>query len=120
MKTDSLFVYGSLLEPSLRRRLLGREIAAKPATLSGYRAYYLNNQGYPALRRMAGGVTPGMLLQGLSYEDLRRLDRYEGELYYRRKLKIRQGFASTRAWVYTLRKGHGRRLSAREYRFRQA
>lgn len=117
MQTYSLFVYGSLLEPALRRCLLARELAAEAASLAGYRAYYLKNQAYPALRPVAGAVTTGLLINGLSGAEMRRLDGYEGELYTRRKLKVCHGYSSSWAWVYLLRGGHRRLLSRQVYRF---
>jgi len=117
MQTYSLFVYGSLLEPALRRRLLAREVAAEVASLTGYRAYFLKNQDYPALRQVAGAVTTGLLIQGLSGDEMRRLDDYEGELYTRRKLKVCHGYSSSWVWVYLLRSGRRRLLSRRVYRF---
>jgi len=116
MGTYSLFVYGSLREPALRRSLLGRDVNVEPAWLRGYAAYYLKNQPYPALRRLTSEVTPGLLITGLDRHDMRRLDAYEGELYWRRPLKVSHGYRCSWAWVYLLRRGHGRQLSRRAYR----
>lgn len=119
MKTYSLFIYGSLCAPALRRHLLGRDVEVENAWLTGYRAYYLKHQIYPGLRRAAGAVTPGLLILGLSHSEMRRLDAYEGELYDRHIRVVRQGFRRSRAWVYSLRASHRSQLSKRLYQYNE-
>jgi gamma-glutamylcyclotransferase (GGCT)/AIG2-like uncharacterized protein YtfP len=95
-----LFVYGSLLQPGLRRRLLGRTIQTEPARLPGYercrgRHFYV--------RPRPGAETYGLLLFGLSTRDLEILDRYESvpELYRRELAQVEpEGGRPLPCWIY--------------------
>ncbi len=67
-----LFVYGSLMDPELVRRLLGRDVRALPARLKGYRK--VEGAEYPTAVRDEGAYIDGLVLEGLSEVDLRKLD----------------------------------------------
>lgn len=98
--SGSLFVYGSLMQPDLRRRLLGREVAAQPAYL---RDFERRRGRYFYVERKPGTVVEGHILSPLTADELCALDRYEEapRLYTRRRLTVheRDGRAR-RAWVY--------------------
>lgn len=117
MKNTYLFVYGSLCDKSLRQTLLGHDSPSQFAKLVGYRAFYLLNQPYPALRRVPSAVTPGRLISGLKPVDLRRLDVYEGDWYTRVKLPICINFSQQVSWVYVLRPRYQRCLGYKLYNF---
>jgi gamma-glutamylcyclotransferase (GGCT)/AIG2-like uncharacterized protein YtfP len=82
-----LFVYGSLMNPAERLRLLGRPIEASPATLAGYtrglKKYYF-------VAKQADAVTDGALLEGLGAQDLAIFDEYEEvpTLYTRERVEV--------------------------------
>jgi gamma-glutamylcyclotransferase (GGCT)/AIG2-like uncharacterized protein YtfP len=82
-----LFVYGSLMDPAERQRLLTRPIEAIPARLFGYvrgrRRYYF-------VAKQADAVTGGAILEGLSARDLAILDQYEEvpKLYTREQIEV--------------------------------
>ena len=82
-----LFVYGSLMDPAERQRLLTRPIEAIPARLPGYgrgrRRYYF-------VAKQADAVTEGAILEGLSARDLAILDQYEEvpTLYTRERIEV--------------------------------
>jgi hypothetical protein len=96
----TLFVYGSLLDRSLREKIIGRRVETLPATISDYercRARYFY------IRRRSGIHTPGLLLLNLTSCDFRKLDRYEEipRLYTREKIEVRDGGGGpVRCWVY--------------------
>ena len=69
-----LFVYGSLMDPAERQRLLGRPIEAIPARLDGY---VHGRKRYYFVAKQADAVTEGAILEGLSGRDLAILDDYE-------------------------------------------
>jgi gamma-glutamylcyclotransferase (GGCT)/AIG2-like uncharacterized protein YtfP len=84
---EILFVYGSLMNPAERIRLLGRPINASPARLVGYargrkRHYFVAKQ--------ADAVTDGAILDGLNARDLALLDAYEEvpTLYTRDRIEV--------------------------------
>jgi gamma-glutamylcyclotransferase (GGCT)/AIG2-like uncharacterized protein YtfP len=97
---STLFVYGTLLEPTCRERLLGHPVATRPACLDGYqvaRGRYLYIVAAPGAR------IDGLLLLDLSAADLAIFDRYEElpRLYTREAVEaaIPSG-AKLGCWVY--------------------
>jgi gamma-glutamylcyclotransferase (GGCT)/AIG2-like uncharacterized protein YtfP len=96
----ALFVYGSLLDASHRRALLGHEVDTMPARLIGYerrrgRHFYVLQQ--------AGAETAGLLLTGLAASDFEVLDRYEEapRLYTREHTTVVEATGrAIRCWVY--------------------
>ena len=97
----ALFVYGSLLDAAHRAALLGREVAAALARLSGYER---RRGRYFYIVARAGAETAGLVLSGLSERDFAALDRYEEvpRLYTRAKIEVADagGGGTLRCWVY--------------------
>ncbi|MGB6554165.1 MAG: gamma-glutamylcyclotransferase family protein [Candidatus Binataceae bacterium] len=95
-----LFVYGSLMEPAERVRLLGREITAVPATLVGFergRARYF----YVIVKTAA--KVEGAILRGLKPRDFAILDKYEDlpRLYTREMIEVTDAEPrAVRCWIY--------------------
>jgi len=72
---ETLFVYGTLLDPKTRRAVIGRHCRTRAATLVGY----ARCEGrYPYLAHDAAARTSGQLLLRLTGAELARLDDYEG------------------------------------------
>jgi gamma-glutamylcyclotransferase (GGCT)/AIG2-like uncharacterized protein YtfP len=82
-----LFVYGSLMNPAERLRLLGRPIDASLARLVGYER---GRKRHYFVVKKADAVTDGAILEGLSARDLAILDRYEEvpTLYTRERIEV--------------------------------
>ncbi len=97
---DSLFVYGSLLDPAKRGQLLGRRIETTPARLVGYergRKRYF----YVSIRE--GAEVTGAILAGLSDDELAILDGYEDvpSLYTRERVNVIDAKdAAVECWIY--------------------
>ncbi|MDZ4095336.1 MAG: gamma-glutamylcyclotransferase [Paracoccaceae bacterium] len=79
---EPLFVYGTLCHLPLLRVVLGRDVAAHPATAAGYGVHWARGQEFPLIVPKAGAVAQGLLLEGLDAQDLARLDWYEGAFGY--------------------------------------
>jgi gamma-glutamylcyclotransferase (GGCT)/AIG2-like uncharacterized protein YtfP len=97
---SALFVYGTLLDPGLRERLLGRQVAATPGRLHGYERRR-NRHHYVV--RSSDAETPGLLLEGLEARDFEVLDRYEDvpRTYVRERVEVvDEGGTSRRCWLY--------------------
>jgi gamma-glutamylcyclotransferase (GGCT)/AIG2-like uncharacterized protein YtfP len=93
---DGLFVYGTLRFPEVLRVLLGRVPELEPAKAVGWRVKALPGVVYPGLVADPRAVADGLLMAGLSEEERRLLDAYEGEPYELRRLSLdggRQGWA---------------------------
>ena len=82
-----LFVYGTLINPAERLRLLGRPINASPARLLGYTR---GRKRHYFVVRKADAVTDGAILEGLNARDLETLDAYEEvpTLYTRDRIEV--------------------------------
>ncbi len=97
--TENLFIYGTLLEPEVRKMVFTREIEAREDLLPGYRIHKNKVAGlYPSVEitnqnedKVSGEVIV------LSPRDLKRADQYEGEAYMRIRARLDSG---TEAWVY--------------------
>jgi gamma-glutamylcyclotransferase (GGCT)/AIG2-like uncharacterized protein YtfP len=107
-----LFVYGTLIAPGVFREVVGRELPARSAKLRGYARYRLKGLSYPGLVPEAGATTSGLLYEGLEAVALRRLDRFEGELYVRRRVQVDlDADASAAGFVYVIKREHRAVLS---------
>ncbi|MCK0119855.1 NUDIX domain-containing protein [Loktanella sp. F6476L] len=73
----SVFIYGTLLDATLRCRLLGRNVSAKAATLSGYVLREQKSAPLPAIVAQFGTIISGLLLDDLTAQEVAKLDAYE-------------------------------------------
>jgi gamma-glutamylcyclotransferase (GGCT)/AIG2-like uncharacterized protein YtfP len=97
---QSLFVYGSLMNPGECLRLLGRAISASPARLSGYAR---GKKRYYFVAKQADAVTDGAILESLSARDLAILDHYEEvpTLYTRERIEVVAADGNkVECWIY--------------------
>jgi gamma-glutamylcyclotransferase (GGCT)/AIG2-like uncharacterized protein YtfP len=84
---ELLFVYGSLMDPAARIRLLARVVEAVPARLPGYER---GQKRYYFVAKRAGAITDGAILEGLQSRDFEVLDAYEDvpTLYTRERIEV--------------------------------
>ena len=98
---EDLFVYGTLREDEVVRRVTGRTFPKAAGMLNGFRRF----EGpawfpYPYVMPQAGAFVEGMVLTGVDPECLARLDAYEGACYTRRRVRVDTGGGPREAWVY--------------------
>ncbi len=111
-----MFVYGTLEIPEVVRALLGRVPAGEVATLRGYVRGMVRGRSYPGARTRAGAETVGIVYEGVSGRELRLLDRFEGTMYRRRRVRVRTGPGrEVAAQVYVLSVSHRHRLTGRSW-----
>ncbi len=81
-----LFAYGTLTDAAFVAGLLEHPVRGETARLLDFELLELEGFGYPTVFSAEGEAVPGVLYRGLTQEDLRRLDAYEGvaEGLYRR------------------------------------
>ena len=99
-RLDSLFIYGALLDPGERERLLGRRIEAMPARLVGYER---GRKRYFYVSKRDGAQVTGAILTALSDDDLAILDEYEEvpSLYTRERVNVVDvKDATVECWIY--------------------
>ena len=112
-RTMNLFVYGTLTDPDVLRRVAGRTFSTESAVLEEFRR--IEEPGcYAFVEPCPGASVDGLLLLGVDAPTLGRLDDYEdeGELYFRRPVRVRVGdsirdcetYVGNRAAVLALRR----------------
>jgi gamma-glutamylcyclotransferase (GGCT)/AIG2-like uncharacterized protein YtfP len=97
---EILFVYGALMDPAERLRLLGRPTDASPARLAGYARA---RKRYYFVAKQAGAVTDGAILDGLTAHDIAILDQYEEVpmLYTRDRVEVLTADGrKIECWIY--------------------
>lgn len=81
----NLFFYGTLRHVPLLEVVLGRAVAQTDlaeAVLPGYVSLCSTDGLFPVLRGAASGETTGVIVRGLTEDDIARLDFYEGGFDY--------------------------------------
>ncbi len=97
---EILFVYGALMNPAERLRLLGRPVNASPARLAGYAR---GRKRYYFVAKQVGASTDGAILDGLTAHDLAILDEYEEvpTLYTRERIEVLTADGGKiECWIY--------------------
>jgi hypothetical protein len=97
---EMLFVYGALMDPAERMRLLGHPTDASPAHLQGYTR---GKKRYYFVAKQADAMTDGAILEGLSTRDLAILDAYEEvpTLYTRERIEVLSADRrKINCWIY--------------------
>ncbi len=95
---ESLFVYGTLMNPLVQKRVFGRITLGELDRLVGYRKdlIRLGSGVYPIIRPQARGLVEGMVIQ-VTLAELKLIDQYEGNIYQRKRVKLASG---RETWVY--------------------
>jgi gamma-glutamylcyclotransferase (GGCT)/AIG2-like uncharacterized protein YtfP len=92
----SLFVYGTLLDPSIQISIFGRVIPGIPDRLPGYSVIQktFTSGTYPAIVKDLKSVTVGKVLS-ISENEIRSADMYEGEEYTRVEKVLESGITAS-------------------------
>ena len=101
------FFYGTLLDRTVRARVIGRaDLPMRRAALAGWRRVSAADGDYPILLRAPGGAVEGLVARGITAAEAARLDAYEGAGYVRRLCPVRTGTGHLAAWAYLPVAGH--------------
>ena len=99
-----LFFYGTLCHRALLDSVLGRalpEAQVQAAVLPGHAARWVRNEAFPIIVAQDGAEAAGLLVTGLSGEDVARLDFYEGGFGYGlREVQVQSAQGPAQAQVY--------------------
>jgi gamma-glutamylcyclotransferase (GGCT)/AIG2-like uncharacterized protein YtfP len=102
-QTYTAFFYGTLMAPSVLKRVTCHDPASaalplttRPALLLKHRRHKVRGADYPAVVPVAasegeseGPSVRGTVVQGLTQEDIWRLDTFEGDEYARRRITVK-------------------------------
>ena len=82
-KLQTMFVYGTLRNAAVRALVLGRPdpVPALPVVLRQHTVMQAVDKEYPVLRVVDDGEVEGVLVRGLTPNDLARLDSWEDDEY---------------------------------------
>ena len=96
----NIFVYGTLLDDTVRGRVLGKDIKGKSDTLEDYIIdTHSILTSYPTVVKQDRGFVNGKYFD-VDMEDIKKLDRYESNYYKKIEVKLKSGVDTL---VYTER-----------------
>lgn len=98
---EALFVYGTLQDPKIQQRLMGRTLNGEEDRLPGFYKDTELLAPYPVAIPEPTAVISGHVLY-VSAQELQTLDSYEGTAYLRIRTQLASGIS---AWVYCLNMG---------------
>lgn len=95
---EALFVYGTLQDPVVQKRVIGREIEGTVDMLDDYfkSEIVMSDGTFPMIVPEAGKSVMGKVLD-VTPEEIERMDIYETSAYRRIRVTLRSG---RETWVY--------------------
>lgn len=85
-----LFTYGTLMCNDIMAAVTGAQLSHLPATLAGYRRCCVKGEPYPAVIADAASTVAGALYMNMPRSAWPRLDRFEGDMYSREIVPVKQ------------------------------
>lgn len=90
MPPRHIFTYGSLMFPEVWRSIVKQPYECQPAWVDGFRRTCIHNDNYPVVLPRAGQKDlEGVVYFSVKSQDITRLDRFEDEYYFRRRIRPR-------------------------------
>ena len=115
------FTYGSLMCEDIMAAVCGERIdrmTARPARLAGFARHPVVGEAYPGMIPSPGSLVSGVLYLNLPATAWPRLDRFEGEMYERRLVRVQtEDGATLAASTYVFRPEFAQRLTDGEWDF---
>lgn len=75
------------MDKRLLYQITGKNFPTSPAYLENFRKL-TSHFGYPYVTRHKGSNVEGLLIKNIDPESMKKLDRFEGELYSRRRVTV--------------------------------
>jgi gamma-glutamylcyclotransferase (GGCT)/AIG2-like uncharacterized protein YtfP len=99
-----LFSYGTLQFPEVLAAVTGCHLQGDKAVLDDYACYLVRERDYPGIIPERGAGVEGVVYTGIGETHLRKLDRFEGELYERARVCVTDAEGNPQqAWTYVIR-----------------
>jgi gamma-glutamylcyclotransferase (GGCT)/AIG2-like uncharacterized protein YtfP len=120
MRPRNIFTYGSLMFAEVWQDIVRGQYENHIAWLDDFRRTYIHGDTYPVILPRTGEKDlEGVLYLSVNELDLHRLDCFEGDYYYRRrvfaKIKTANGYKSIEADVFVLKSKHAHLASLRKW-----
>lgn len=115
MKTQHLFVYGTLMADSVMRRVCGRAPTSCEGRLDDFIRLQVAGEAYPGIIRQAGACVRGLVYLNVSQSQFRTLDAYEGEEYLRQAVKVFAGEKALDVYTYVFAPAFRHRLTSKPW-----
>lgn len=95
---EEIFTYGTLQDPKVQMKIIGRTIKGIPDGLAGYKksTITIGNILYPIIIPGGNSVIQGKVI-AVTQEELQKIDAYETSAYRRELVTLQSG---KEAWVY--------------------
>lgn len=94
---EKIFIYGTLADPEVQKRVWGRVTRHTADRLKGYKKVQIEiaDETFPALIPGDGSID-GFVME-VSEDELKKIDEYETKAYKRKKVRLVSGQL---VWVY--------------------
>ncbi len=100
----NVFTYGTLTFEEIWRSVVGRTGPSVAASLRGFEAWKIPGESFPGLTPAEGHQVAGRVWQGVTAEELARLDAFESGIYDRERVSVTANDGQTLdCWTYLVR-----------------
>lgn len=111
-----LFAYGTLMDPDIMGAVAGHCRRLSTAILPNHRRLAVRGAPYPGMVPAAAHNVEGVVYSGIGPRGLVRLDRFEGEMYKRVRVRVTLANGSRRAtFTYVIKGAFRDRLEPHEW-----
>lgn len=112
----NIFVYGTLMIPSVMYAITARHFRSQKAILKGYARFTIKGESFPGIIPVTDKSTEGILYFNVDEPSLERLDIFEGDLYQRTPIQAEtQGGKILNAETYVIKPEHRDYLSLQKW-----
>jgi gamma-glutamylcyclotransferase (GGCT)/AIG2-like uncharacterized protein YtfP len=120
MPPRHIFTYGSLMFPEVWHDVVKQRYESQSAWVDGFRRTCIQDDNYPVVLPRSGQKDlEGVVYFSVKSQDIARLDRFEGDYYFRRRIRPRillDGDAKTiEADLYVLKPKYAELASLRPW-----
>jgi gamma-glutamylcyclotransferase (GGCT)/AIG2-like uncharacterized protein YtfP len=84
----NIFTYGTLMIPSVMHMVTARDFRSQKAILKNYARFRVKGELYPGIIPVTDAATRGIIYFHVDELSLDRLDRFEGSLYERTRVRV--------------------------------
>jgi gamma-glutamylcyclotransferase (GGCT)/AIG2-like uncharacterized protein YtfP len=116
----NLFVYGTLMIPSVMDAVAARKFRFVDAVLRGYARFTVKGESYPGIVPVPDAVTEGIVYLDVDELSFKRLDAFEGDLYQRTSISVETEKGEMfNAETYTIKREYRDCLSTKKWNVKE-